>query len=147
MSIMSSIDFDLANMMSATELLSCLQEIGWDIFSPESEVTYLPVNDEDNYNWQFEKISRAELHKIIEEKEAHKEIIGIALYWRESEVGVNMLVWPEGKYSFLINISRRCLYNDKACFDTDLNWYRDNIVGGLQKRGIQITGYTFSEVR
>lgn len=145
MSKSSSLDFDLECKIPTNNFLETLREVGWDIFSPEGEVTYLPLNDVDDYNWQFEEKSRDEVYKIIEEKEKNNETAGIVLYWKNTDTGVHLLVWPDGSISFLLNINRKCVKNGAGVFDTDLNWYRETLINGLQMKGIYVTGYSFLE--
>lgn len=52
------------------EVLKIFKQIGWDIYNPQGEVEYLPVGDDDMYNWQCEKISESKLYDIVSEKMA-----------------------------------------------------------------------------
>ena len=51
-----------------TDILKIFQQIGWDIYNSQGKVEYLPIGDEDEYNWQCEDISEIELYNIISEK-------------------------------------------------------------------------------
>ena len=47
------------------EILKIFQQIGWYIYNPQGKVEYLPIGDDDEYDWQCDEISESELYDII----------------------------------------------------------------------------------
>ena len=62
------------------EVLKIFQQIGWYIYNPQGKVEYLPIDDDDEYDWQCDEKTESELYDIISKKTAGKEQIGINLF-------------------------------------------------------------------
>ena len=58
---------------SIADVLKIFQQIGWYIYNPQGKVEYLPIGDDDEYDWQCDEISESELYDIISKKIAGKE--------------------------------------------------------------------------
>ena len=75
MSISSSIDVKLVDKYnyhnSYWTIIDILQNNGWKIFD-EKKVFYLPLGDNDDYDWRLEELTVDELKVIIKEKEKKK---------------------------------------------------------------------------
>ena len=75
------------------DIIKLFQQIGWDIYNPHGKVIYLPVGDDDMYDWQCEEISEIKLFDIISEKIAKKEQVGVDLFYNNSTEGKRSLVF------------------------------------------------------
>ena len=56
---------------SIADVLKIFQQIGWYIYNPQGKVEYLPIGDDDEYDWQCDEISESELYDIISKKEVN----------------------------------------------------------------------------
>lgn len=144
MSVTASIDIELEKGIRASELICMFNEIGWDYFDRQGEVFYLPVGDE-NYGWKSEKISRAKFNEIIEKKTANCETVGVSLFWKDSETGVNLLIFQKDRFTLMISINRKSISENPSFSLTDVNWYLKEIIVQLQAKGLPVNGYVFSE--
>ena len=61
---------------SKVTIIQKLLDFGW-TFNDYGKVSYLPIGDEDNFNWHIDDISVEKLMMILKEKEKRNEIIGI----------------------------------------------------------------------
>ena len=66
------------------EVIKLFKLIGWGIYNSKGQVEYLPVDDNDMYNWQCEIISELELYNIISKKITNGEVVGISLFYNNS---------------------------------------------------------------
>lgn len=53
---------------SIADVLKIFQQIGWYIYNPQGKVEYLPIGDDDEYDWQCDEISESELYSIVSKK-------------------------------------------------------------------------------
>ena len=51
------------------EVLKIFQQIGWYIYNPQGKVEYLPIDDDDEYDWQCDEKTESELYDIISKKD------------------------------------------------------------------------------
>ena len=67
-------------------LLETLFNSGW---SPtiNGKINHLPIDDNEMYNWTEKKITISELYEIIQIKEQAHEVIGVSLYWNNTNLG------------------------------------------------------------
>ena len=144
MSVTASLDIELEKNVSPRTLICLFSEIGWDYIDKRGEVFYLPLGDQD-YDWQSEKISRAVFNNVVEKKTKNCETIGVSLFWKDSEIGVTLLIFQEKSFTVMISINRKTLSENSSSFSTDVNWYLQEIVVKLQAKGLPINGYTFSD--
>ena len=89
------------------EVLKIFKQIEWDIYNPQGEVEYLPVGDDDMYNWQCEKISESKLYDIVSEKMALKERIGVNLFYDNGIEGISLLAETPKQIVLGISVNRR----------------------------------------
>lgn len=142
MSIQSSLDFQLVYGEGQTviDLFECLINNGWN-YSCNGKITYLPVGDHGDYDWQCHQMSVNQLREIMKEKLLHNEVIGITMTWENTEIGGDFLFWPDGNLSLIVNKNRKILINQF----TDVSWYISRILPVFNTGNIQLVGYTFEE--
>ena len=130
MSISASIDVsilknDIYNF-SAKDLLLEMIDKGWKT-RKNNKICYLPLGDE-LFDWIEEEISELDLMKIILKKEQNNEIIGIVLFWEDTDIGISMLIFQNCQVTFNITINRMKLDNVSNIDITDINWYIKKII-------------------
>jgi hypothetical protein len=134
-----AVKFTADYRISAQSILNTLIESGWNPIN-SGIINYLPVNDNDMYNWTQEEMSLSQLLKIVELKERGQEVIGVDLYWGNSNVGISLLIFNSTEVSFGLNINRK--YIDDATQLIDFNWYALRILPNLCK-AYNVTQYKF----
>ena len=129
MSISASIDIILKKFSSLTAVcvINTLLENGWKM-EKENKVSFLPLNDNGMYEWKNENIQKYDLIQIIEQKEIEKEVIGLVFYWKDTNIGISMLIFSCNEISFNLNINRIKLELDTHADITDVSWYLKRIM-------------------
>jgi len=123
------------------DILDVFHRIDWWIYNTENEVEYLPIADNDCFNWKCEKISEEEFRNIINTKKRNSELIGLNLFFNNSNIGISMLARDTKNITFGISINCKRLGN--GC--TDMAWYIENIIYKLVGVGMRIVSYKFGE--
>lgn len=123
-----------------TELIKIFQRIGWKF---HEEIEYLPLHDEDDYNWQKEKISPETLFSLIDEKQKNQETVGLILYHQYSDAGMMLLMKNTDEIIIMMNINRKTLKNSGM---TDVSFYLKHIAVKLEESGIIITSIETDEI-
>lgn len=141
MSASISLDIKLIKKFSLLDIVKILCDNGWSL-EKDSKINFLPIND--NYNWVSENISNKVFFDIIEKKEIGKEMIGVILYWLNTNIGVSLIIFNSGDLSFNIDINRK--YLDASIKLVDYNWYSEKIITILNKK-VGIHYYKFEFIR
>ena len=126
MSVSSSIEIRFQNKLASTKLIQVLLDYGWSL-EDHSRITYLPEHD-DEYEWQYLGMNdQPQLWKILEKKEELNEVIGIALTWKDTNIGFELLIWEE-RSSICLNlvINRKSINANSRV--TDYSWYLDRLI-------------------
>ncbi|MDS0526552.1 hypothetical protein NNC19_12745 [Clostridium sp. SHJSY1] len=148
MSISASIDVKLARnnneKISAKKLISILISDKWRL-QDNGKISYLPLGDDDDFDWQYDEISINELMDIVDKKEERREVIGLIMLWDTTEIGVNLLIHSELELSFSCSINRKKLNNLDNRSITDVNWYVEKIIPLLQKNNYIVESFSFEE--
>ena len=141
MAVTASIDFRVyPRTISLIDILSILSSYGWN-FSDNGHQVYLPINDNDEWNWKSEKLNNGELFDIFHIKSKLSEPIGVAISWQETNIGGQLLLFPNGEISVLLNNNR--LINSYGV--TDFDWYLNKIVPVFREHNIVIEKLSFTE--
>lgn len=125
---------------SITNIITLFNKIGWGFI--DNQMEYLPVNDNDMFDWQKEPLSLEKLFSVISQKQNIGEMIGVILYHNKSDKGVLFLARDTKDILLVIDINRERINNKY----TDISWYIENIVAELEKCGCIIEKYEFSEL-
>lgn len=138
MSVLASTDIELVEVPDPPlEVLNILGIGGWKLSDGE-KISYLPLGDTDDYDWQSAPLNEMEIIKLeLEKKILVSEPIGICLTWKDSQVGGQLLYFVQSKkLSFVWNINRRKKPNsDRA---TDFDWYEEKIKRAFDQGGLKI---------
>ena len=141
MAVTASIDFRVyLCTISLIDILSILSSHGWN-FSDSGHQVYLPINDNDEWYWKSEKLNNGELFDIFHIKSKLSEPIGVAISWQETNIGGQLLLFPDGEISVLLNNNR--LINSYGV--TDFDWYLNKIVPIFREHNIVIEKLSFTE--
>ena len=99
------------------EVLKIFQQIGWYIYNPQGKVEYLPIDDDDEYDWQCDEKTESELYDIISKKTASKEQIGVNLFYCNGAEGISLMACDTSQIILSITINRKTVkgkYTDMA---------------------------------
>lgn len=146
MSVTATIEIKIQNdkELDIEELLSILIEGGWKLFR-DGKVRYLPLGDDDDFDWQENTMSQNDIFELIKQKKSHNEIIAFALYWDESDVGGDVMILSDNTISFNANINRKIIEISKGNSITDVSWYLETFVGVLKNANFQLISFSFEE--
>ena len=126
---------------SLIDILKALKKIEWGIYNREGKVEYLPVGDDGEYDWQWEKMSETKFYDIISTKIANKEQVGVDLFYNSGVEGISLLAYTTNQITLSISINRR-LMDERH---TDMVWYLRNIVYRLMDIGVELLSYSLKE--
>lgn len=126
---------------NVVDIIKVFQQIGWSIYNPQGKIEYLPIGDDDDYDWQCEKISESKLYDIISEKIASGEQVGVNLFYNSGDEGVSLLAYNTNQIILGIGINRKTIANGY----TDMIWYMKNIVYKLLDVGVKLLAYELEE--
>ena len=155
MSVMASIDLEIANGKSIVDFLQKMQQIGFIFYDEEGFAWYSPMcedPEDDCCEWTQSKISDDELYSIVREKEQQDRTVMVKMDFAEEETaadvpGVTIMAFDRIKVSFLLNKNRKTLESTHRRFEsTDFSWYILRIVERLRDVGLEITGMVCQEV-
>ena len=124
---------------SIAEVISAFNKIGWGY--SDNVRDYLPLHDDDMYEWQAEAISIEELLSIITNKQECGELCGVALYHQDSDKGIHLLASNTKEIMVNIIINRKTICGDF----TDISWYIENIVAKLEDIGCPVQSLDYNE--
>lgn len=147
MSVEASIDIRLNEYIKygIMDIIEALIEGGWILRNKQNEVSYLPIGDEDNFDWLEETITQDELKDIIEKKESLNEVVGVKMYWKDTNIGITLLLYSYKEFSVSLSINRKKINAVDTRSVTDINWYIQTIVETLKEQKHQIESFTFEE--
>lgn len=142
MSVSASLDIKLFGDKDfpPSELLSVLGGYGWSFFY-EGSARYLPLGDDDDFDWKKDSVSEDELVAIVREKESLGEQVGVVMVWDDSGIGGEFLFRSPGEVSFNLSINRKV----DECYITDVNWYVQKIVPAFIGAGFNVESLEFSQ--
>lgn len=123
------------------DVLKIFKQIGWDIYNPQGETEYLAIGDDDEYDWQCEKILETELYDIVSKKVDLKEQIGVNLFYNNGTEGISLLADTTEQIMLSLSINRK-IRNEKY---TDMIWYLENIIYKFFDIGVRLLSYKFEE--
>ena len=117
------------------EVLKIFQQIGWYIYNPQGKVEYLPIGDDDAYDWQ------CELYDIIFKKITGKEQIGINLFYCNGTEGISLMAYNTSQIILSITINRKTVTGKY----TDMSWYLENIIYKFLSIDVRLLSYKIEE--
>ncbi|WP_339235603.1 hypothetical protein MKX40_20470 [Paenibacillus sp. FSL R5-0517] len=127
MSVSISIEISLSKQISRMTILRKLEDFGWS-YNDQGKVTYLPIGDDNEFNWQRKSIPLEELLKILVIKDNQRELIGVAMTWKDTDVGGTFLIEENGTILMSPDINRKVLDVESYNKITDVNWYVTKLI-------------------
>jgi len=149
MSVSANISVNLAkkidtNIYSAIEIIKNMLNNGWRVIH-KNKIFYLPVGDIGDFIWQSEKIDENEFLELVKEKEIAHEIIGVSMYWKDSDIGFSLIIFETYDLSFNIMINRIRIDLSNKYDVTDVSWYLERILPCIETDKLTITRITFTQ--
>jgi hypothetical protein len=129
---------------SILELIEVFLNNGWSV-KDHGHISYLPLGDEDAFNWQHIALAAwPKTVEILKKKEKNRELIGLVMTWKEANTGGEFLFFPDGqRLAVSWSVNRKAL---KHCADfTDHSWYLIRTLAPLLKEGIVIESVQCSD--
>ena len=118
------------------DVINLFNEVRWKYYDAEKNIEYLPLGDNDDFDWQKKFLSENELQELINDKQDTFELVALNLYYENSEEGLTLLAKNTKKIAIDLNINRRTVENNRESI-TDIGWYFDNIIQKLKKEKSQ----------
>ena len=155
MSVMASIDLEIANGKSIVDFMEKMKQIGFVFYDEEGFAWYSPMcedPEDDCCEWAQSKISEDQLYSIVREKEQQGRTVMVKMDFAAGETtadvpGVTIMAFDRSKVSILLNKNRKTLESSHRTFGpTDFSWYILRIVERLRDVGLEITGMVCEEV-
>lgn len=149
MSVSASIDIKLiqrqTNELFSVKIIEKLLDYGWN-FKSEGSVSFLPIGDKNNFDWQNDDISLDSLINILENKEKADEIIGIVMTWKSTKIGGEFLIVENKKISISLSINRKIIDDDTVNLRiTDVNWYLSRLLPAFSQDDILLDSFCYQE--
>ena len=148
------VDVNSRIVVSPLKVIDILSKNGWNLVSEHGYISYLPVNDNDMFDWTDSKINIPNLMKILEQKEKNKELIGVCLGWKDTGTGGDLLIWDKDvarnkkihtPISFVLNGERKPLADYGSFKITDVNWYLERLLPAFNQDDTLVEYYTYEE--
>ncbi len=144
MSIDSTISIKLTNKISAVEIIKSLMTYGWTL-NDYGKVSYLPLGDNDDFNWQSENISIDTLFDIVRNKELLGEMVGVMLTWEDSLIGGSFLFDNDKSVMFNICINRKKIIGYDDYNMTNVNWYIERLIPAINSDRTKVEAFTYKQ--
>ena len=126
------------------DVINLLNELGWKYYDIERNIEYLPLGDNDDFNWQKKYLTENQLRELINNKQDNYEQVGLNLYYKNSKEGITLLAKNTKEILVDLNISRKTVENSRESI-TDIGWYFNNIIQRLKERECPIDYIKFEE--
>jgi len=108
--------------MTWVEIIQFILSKGWSI-NVDERMSFLPLNDNDMYDWQYEEVNEERLFKILSDKDGLNESLGVCITWNDSGIGGELITLSEREIMFSISINRQTISLSEGGIITDVNWY------------------------
>lgn len=124
---------------SIVDIIALLNKTGWGY--KDDKMEYLPLNDNDMFDWKKEPLSLEKLFSLISQKQDNGELVGVVLYHKNTDKGITFLARDTKEIDLSLDINRKKLQNEY----TDISWYIMNIVADFEKNGCVIQHMEYQE--
>lgn len=141
MSVAASINIHFTHPVQPVQVVQLFARHGWTWCDAAGQVFYLPLHDVDTYDWQLQAISDISLFAMLELKQQAGEVVGLSMYWQNSDIGADFVFFAPDQLSLCLAINRQQLPNSRL---TDYDWYIPRLLPVLDAGGYQYS-YATSE--
>nr|WP_174506364.1 hypothetical protein [Acinetobacter sp. Marseille-Q1620] len=132
MSVSASIEIQFTHINSIDIVLLLLNS-GW-TFEDNGHQSYIPIGDNDEWDWRWEHLKNNELLDILKIKQNLREVIGVGITWKDSERGGELILNNDN--SLILNLTNNRLVSKSTV--TDFDWYLEKIVNVFNSNAIFI---------
>ncbi len=145
MSISASLNISLASRgnqaLSSVKIIESLSNNGWNLIN-NGKICYLPIGDQDDFDWQESQISKSDFLEVVKRKEQAGEIVGVVINWGNTNVGGDLLIHQDYKLTFSITVNRKSLEDSDL---TDFNWYLGKILPCFEMDSMTVANFSFDQ--
>ena len=141
MSVSASIQIQFLDKKQI-DIVILLLNAGW-TFNDNGHQTYLPIGDNDEWDWLWDNLNNEDLLAILKNKQELSEVIGIGMTWSDSSRGGELIF--EKNNSLIFNISNNRLISESTV--TDFDWYLKKIVCAFNLHGVVIESISCYEYK
>ncbi len=127
-----SMEIKFSNTDDVIEILKRFKKSGWNICDSKGRISYLPIGDNDDYNWQDIYLSDEDFYNIVRIKQQNEEVIGIILFWKDNKTGITLLFINKDSIIVSFSINQRKIDMNDSRSMTDVNWYIDHIANQVE---------------
>ncbi len=148
------IDRSTKSPLSPIRTLQMLVDYGWNLLGADNSVLYLPVGDDDMFDWTCGNMSMKSLMELLTEKELAGELVGVYMSWRDMGIGGDVLLWQESNMiqknvlvsmSLCIDASRKTLIHESGLEITDVSWYLTRLLPAFNQGDTYVEYYVYDE--
>lgn len=132
MSVSASIEIEFGGI-DIIKTIRALLNNGW-TFDDNGHQNYLPIGDNDRWDWCWESLTDEELLHILKKKQELGEIIGVGITWLDTARG-GELIFEKNKL-LIFNLSNNRLVGESSI--TDFDWYLRKIIGVFDQNEMEV---------
>ena len=125
------------------DIIEIFRKTGWRVRNKNNLTEFLPLGDNDQYNWQTSILSDSDLTELILQKQNNSEKVGINLFYEHSNIGISLLAETTSEIILSLDINRQTVSDSNNI--TDIGWYFNNIILKLHNAGCYIDYFQFSD--
>ncbi len=104
-----------------------LCRFGWSLYNPKGQIEYLPLGDNDDFNWKAEAMPKQELEQLMLEKQKNDELAGINLFYEGTDFGISLTGKNTDDICISLDINRYKIDESRESL-TNISWYFEKII-------------------
>lgn len=108
-------------------------------------MSYLPLGDDDDFDWQRDNITVDSLLKVLREKEQKGELVGIVMTWKDTNIGGEFLLRNDGRIFVNLSMNLKLIESGMKIQITDLNWYLIKLLPAFSQDDLQVESFLYEE--
>lgn len=120
-------------------VIKLFNNIGWAFTN--NQIEYLPINDNDMFDWRCENLLIEEFFSIVSKKQQIGELVGVNLYYKNTDIGITFLARSTEEILLVLSINRKTIDQEF----TDFSWYIIRIVSELKRNGCKIEHIVYED--
>lgn len=137
MSVSAAMYLELDRVCDPIKIIRALLHDGWS-YDDHGHITYLPVGDNEDYNWQFADLNDwGEVTRVLQDKFVSSEPLGLSLLWSHTQVGGNFIFDPNNK-SVAVHLCINRVSIGSNTQTTNFQWYEEKIFPAFEKNALGI---------
>lgn len=125
-------------------LVDLLCNGGWTLYNDKKNIEYLPIGDDEDFEWVEDNITYEKIREIVEIKQQRNEMVGIHLFYKGTTYGVTLLLRDIQNITISIDINRNIIGEGRNSL-TNFEWYFSNIIMTLNQDESLLISYKFED--